>query len=202
MISGVRIYFEGSDRLKPGFSTFFHGLLDKCRSRKLGWTLVSGDTPTEACKDFHRALADHPSALNILLVDAEAPVSTTHPWEHLASRPDNRLPKPKGAAEAQAHLMVQVMESWFLADKEALEIHYQHGFDANRLPATSSIEDTPKDRVSAGLKEATRHTKKGEYHKTKHAPALLAAIDPAKVRAASPWCDRLFRTIEEAIDGA
>jgi hypothetical protein len=39
----------------------------------------------------------------------------------------------------------------------------------------------------------------GEYHKTKHAPNLLAIIDPALVRNAAPNCDRMFRLILDAL---
>ena len=42
-------------------------------------------------------------------------------------------------------------------------------------------------------------TQKGKYHKTMHAPDLLARIDAAKVRAAAPACDRLFNVLEHLI---
>ena len=65
-----------------------------------------------------------------------------------------------------------------------------------RLPANPKVEEIHKSDIAKGLRDATRHTNKGPYHKTKHAPAILARIDTAKVREAAPSCDRLFQAIE------
>jgi hypothetical protein len=56
----------------------------------------------------------------LLLVDAEAPVVERDPWRHVAQRPDDKWQKPAGATEDHLHLMVQCMEAWFLADRQAL----------------------------------------------------------------------------------
>jgi len=94
--------------------------------------------------------------------------------------------------DEQAHLMVQVMESWFLADQDTLSSYYGQGFLRNSLPRQKDIERIDKQRVLGALSHASRLTQKGTYHKTKHGFELLELIDPALVRAASRHAENLF----------
>jgi hypothetical protein len=195
----IRVYFEGDRRLKQGFVDFLRQLQSLARSKRMYILPVA--CGSKMLKDFSHALEDHTEGVNLLLVDAEELVVGSDPWNHLANRQDNRLVKPRNAGSEQAHLMVQVMESWFLADREALAAYYRQGFRAGSLPS-APIESIPKADVLRKLKAATRNTQKGKYHKTGHAPELLAKLSAEKVRAASPWCNRLFETIENAIEAA
>ncbi|MEH1902867.1 MAG: DUF4276 family protein [Nostoc sp.] len=52
------------------------------------------------------------------------------------------------------------------------------------------------------LEAATRRTDKRKYHKTNHASKLLELLDVAKVRQASPYCDRLFTTLTGIMDAS
>ena len=88
--------------------------------------------------------------------------------------------------------MVQVMESWFLADKDALSKYYGQGFLSNSIPGQPNIELIPKQRVFDALEHATRPTQKREYDKTRHGFDLLELIDPALVGAASTHARNLF----------
>jgi hypothetical protein len=45
--------------------------------------------------------------------------------------------------------MVQAMEAWFLADREALAEFYGNGFSAQNLPGSpTNIEAIPKDDLN------------------------------------------------------
>jgi hypothetical protein len=88
--------------------------------------------------------------------------------------------------------MVQVMESWFLADKHALAVYYGQGFLAASLPGHPNVEQIPKQDVLKSLEHASKPTQKGPYHKTRHAFDLIEKIDPARVRAASVHAERFF----------
>jgi hypothetical protein len=201
----VHVFCEGDRRLRRAFDRFVSGLRFRAESRGIRLRMVP-------CKDRHRALdsfvrsVQGPSHIRgILLVDAEGAVAGScwgKPWTHLGSLQAARLHRPDKARDDDAHLMVQIMESWFLADREALLDYYGSRFRPSSLPAEREIEKIPKSRVLNGLKRSTASTRKGEYHKAVHAPEILARIDPARVRAASPWCDRLFKTIESAIETA
>jgi len=121
--------------------------------------------------------------LAILLVDAEAPVAAgERPCAHLRDRDGWTKLMP----ESHVHLMVQCMESWFLADRPTLQEYYGQGFRLNSLPGNPDVEAVSKQDVMEGLARATEDTTKGEYHKTQHGFAILENLDPAKVRACSP----------------
>ena len=126
----------------------------------------------------------------MLLVDAEAPVTSQEPWQHLNAR--DGWERPDAATNEQCHLMVQVMESWFLADVDVLASFYGNGFRRVSLPQNPNIEQVSKQDIDDGLTDATRHVTKGRYSKGKHSFEILAKLDPAKVRKASPYADRLI----------
>ena len=91
--------------------------------------------------------------------------------------------------------MVEVMESWFLADVDALESYYGRDFRRQDLPPTTDVEGIPKNDVLNRLSQATRNTGKGSYSKGKHAFEILEKLDPAKVRGASPHAECLIQAL-------
>jgi len=136
----------------------------------------------------------------MLLIDAEQPVQAGNPWEHL--RLQAGWSRPAGATDQQCHLMVQVMESWFLCDVETLADFYGTGFLQNALPGNSNVEVVPKSDVLSGLTRATGQTRKGPYSKGKHSFSLLAKIDPAKVERGAPYAKRFLEALRAHAGGA
>ena len=128
----------------------------------------------------------------MLLVDSEGPVAAPV-WQHLKAR--DKWDRPFGVTDDQAHLMVQCMEAWFLADKECLAAFYGQGFIAKQLPQNTNVEQVPKSDAIRGLKMATRGTKKGEYSKGSHSFEILEGIDPGKVKAL-PHAAKLLAVLE------
>lgn len=157
-----------------------------------------------ACGGRQNAFAQFCTAIRggedsaVLLVDSEAPVAHGDPWQHVAQRPGDKWVKPAGATEDQLHLMVQCMEAWFLADRQALGRFFGQGFNENALPAaTRTAEDVDKVELYHKLEQATRTTKtKGTYQKGQHAFKLLAKLDPNLVRKSSRWAERFFATLD------
>jgi len=146
----------------------------------------------EAFATRHRESANkNESAL--LLVDAEGPVGKALPWEYLNDR--DGWNRPDGATDEQCHLMVQVMESWFLVDRTALEEYYGQGFQESALPSNPQIEQVAKNDVFNGLNRASRNTTKGRYDKGRHSFEILEKIDPEKVTDASPHARRFVETL-------
>jgi hypothetical protein len=109
----------------------------------------------------------------VLLVDAEAPVTATSPWDHVKARPGDGWDKPGAATDDHLHLMVQCMESWFLADRDAMRRFFGQGFQESALPpATAKTEDVSKNDLYAKLEQATRSTKtKGARSASDMAPS-------------------------------
>ena len=95
--------------------------------------------------------------------------------------------------------MVQCMESWFYADKEALVRLFGRGFNAKALPGDKNIERIPKKDVLSRLNRATRNAKHGPYDKGVHSFSILEQIDPQKVTAASPHARRLMDALREEL---
>ena len=185
----VRIYFEGDASLRPGFRELFKGL----GGAKLRLNLIACGADFVA--DFVSGVKRNPNALNILLQDAEGPYSPAVAQE--TRRRINRYDSGQRIADDQLHFMVPLMESWFLADRATLRNYYGPGFAENRLPVNRQVEEILKEDVINDLANATRNTAKGRYHKTRHAPELLARIDAARVRAAAPIGARLFSLLEQ-----
>ena len=79
--------------------------------------IIASGSRDEAYGDFEAAHAQG-NVTAMLLVDAEEEVTASGSWDHLRSRDNWR--RPPGALNDQCHLMVQFMESWFLADRPAL----------------------------------------------------------------------------------
>ncbi len=143
----VRIYveggFEGSTKsnCRKGFSALIERVIEPEHFK----IIASGDR-AKAYKDFCSALRQHPGDYLILLVDSEAEVTATMPWQHLKARQGDNWEQPDGVESDQAHLMVQVMESWLLADRKTVAAYYGKGFLANSLPRQTNIEKIDKEQ--------------------------------------------------------
>jgi len=193
----LRIFVEGGAQgstkagCREGFRKFFEKVLPSG-----SFAITASGSRADAYKDFCLAVKQSDGDYNVLLVDSEESVSKD-PWTHLAERKGDGWKRPAGAADDQAQLMVQVMEAWFLADREALVEFYGQGFTTGSLPGQKNVELIAKQDVYNALSNASRNTKtKGEYHKTRHGFDLLETIDPAKVRTASVHAERLLTMME------
>jgi len=205
----VTIFIEGGgDRddlrteCRKGFRQFFERAGLKGRMPKP----IACGARDAAFDRFRTALSIAKSGeFAILLVDSEDPVAIdpatknhVSPWIHLTSQA--RWTKPATATDDQAHLMVQCMETWFLADPDSLKTYFGPGFKADKIKTHPKLEDVGKSTVFKELAEATATVKtKSKYDdrsKGTHSFEILAKLDPAKVREACPHADRLLKTLE------
>ncbi|KIX33649.1 hypothetical protein SY87_33350 [Burkholderia pseudomallei] len=197
----VKLYVEGGGdtaalktACREGFTTFITkaGLGKRPR-------IVACGSRRDAFDSFCTAIASGEEAF--LLVDSEEAVNEQHqqgqpntwqPWAHLKARQGDGWDKPKGTVDTDCHLMVQIMESWFLADRDTLKAFFGQGFKDNALPAANNaIEGVAKQQVYHALAQATNNCKtKATYGKGEHSFKLLTMIDPAKIIQASPWANR------------
>lgn len=203
MVDEVRIYAEGGGdgkdtkaAIRRGFGEFLSDLRGLARERLIRWNIIGCGPRNAAFDAFKTALRTHMGAFNILLVDGEGPVNRT-PWQHLLEC--NGWDRP-GVPDEQCHLMVQMMEAWIVADIDAMESYYGHGFRRQAIPARNDVEAIDKAILEMSLEDATRYTRKGLYHKIRHGSALLCRINPHTVRSKAPHCERLFTTIAGKIE--
>ncbi|MCI0378320.1 MAG: DUF4276 family protein [Gemmataceae bacterium] len=204
----VTVFVEGGgDRedlrteCRKGFRLFFERAGLKGRMP----TIKARGSRGSAFDGFQTALSIAKSKeFVILLVDSEAPVETdpatqnqVSPWLHLTRR--DGWTKPVSATDDHAHLMVQCMETWFLADPDCLKAYFEPGLKADKLKPHPRLEDVNKSTVFKELADATAalktKSKYDERSKGTHSFEILARLDPAKVRKACPHADRLLKTL-------
>lgn len=208
----VKLYVEGGGKTaalkagcREGITTFItkSGLENRPR-------VVACGSRSDAYESFCTAIANGEDAM--LLVDSETPVSEAYqqghdpaqwlPWSHLKQRKGDGWNKPTGSDDTDCHLMVQVMESWFLADRATLKAFFGDGFKENQLPApTRSIEGVMKEDLYRALGRATAACKtKAPYGKGEHSFKLLTNIDATKVATASPWAKRFIVELKKKLN--
>ncbi len=194
----VRIYVEGaasgiSNQNVAKFREALHTFLEKALGDSPRPSVIPAGSRDQAYKEFRNSSKAHPGTFAVLLVDSEDPVTEGKTaTAHLRDRENWAVP------EGQAH-MVQCMESWFLADKKALALHYGDGFKEQALPQNPQIERIAKTDVMKGLDAATKETGKGKYHKTRHGFEILGLIDPNKVTKASDFASKLIEALREKL---
>ena len=205
-MSTITIYLEGGgdgkntkSALRLGMNAFLDPIKQLARTKSWHWKLVPCGGRKETYDRFRTAVTIPVEGIVVLLVDAEAAVSSNTLRAHLKKRDNWDL---RFATDDMVHLMVQAMETWIVADPDALAAYYGQRFLAKALPNNANLESVPRADISRALQQATRRTQKGEYHKIRHASEILQRIDQQRVWQRCPACARLFRTLGQAISVA
>lgn len=192
----MKIYVEGggdSPDLNKACRSGFGKLFERAGlAGRMPRVVVCGSR-AETIKDFCTATGRAQQGEFVcLLVDSEAPIKEdASPWAVLDWQ------QPAGTSDESAHLMVQCMEAWFLADTRAVELFFGRNFRGNALPKRSDVEKIPKRDVFTALERASM----GRYRKGRLSFDLLGTLNPAKLAAASPYAARLFDTLRRKAQG-
>jgi len=192
-MAAVTIYVEGGGDTARGlqqtrlafgdFFSEFTGSMPK---------IISCGGRGKAYDDFIAAAENDPDAFIILLVDAERSAGGRLPTEHLAAPPDRW--NLDGIPDDRLHMMVQAVEAWMIADRDAVRDYFGQGFNENPLPGRPP-ETIPKDDLKRALENAGRDTKKKGYHEISDGTEILKLLDAATVRNKCGWCRRLFTVL-------
>lgn len=191
----MRLYVEGggdSKVLRTRCRRGFRAFLEKAGLKGRMPRVVACGNRQDAYDAFVTAEAGE-DGRPFLLVDAEEPVQDSEPWDHLNRQAG--WERPATADDGQCHLMVQIMEAWFLADRSALEEYFGSRFEGNALPGNPNVEEVPKADLLTGLQQATRKTQKGRYDKARHSFELLAVVDPQRVTSVSLHARRFLDSL-------
>jgi hypothetical protein len=190
-LTEIWLYCEGHKLLRPGFEAFLSVLRRRAREKRCKFRVIPSGSGSTACRDFGTAIRENPRVWSILLIDSEGP---------LRANASASLCREQGWSESNAgsiFWMVEMMEAWFHADKDALADFYRSGFQRNSLKSNPNVEQISKKDLQHGLSAATKNSQKGDYYdnKTTHGTKLLASIDADLVRKSAPNCHDLFQTV-------
>ncbi len=187
----AKIYIEGG-----GEGEFLDTLFRQAWTRFFNEAGLSGRMPrvvrgqgrNNTFDAFRLAVANpKKDELPLLLVDSEDAVATGHSvWTHLKVRDGWDRPLP--ASDDQAFLMVQVMETWFLADRDAVVRFFGPKFIGRHIHSWPNLEAVPKKTILGALELATAGCTKpyDTNNKGRVSFELLRKLDPSKVEASCP----------------
>ena len=159
------LYLEGGNHLRPPMAQFIRratGPID-LKIQPCG----SGDNAIQECANDGDGL---------LLIDSEG-----QDLPQLAQRVASQI----GALD-RAFFMVQKMEAWFIADRNALRNHFGAGFRESVLPRNRNVEEVSIQDIDNALRNATRNCAKQRYLKGRDDVGLLNRLNPAAVYQACP----------------
>ncbi|NQT18754.1 MAG: DUF4276 family protein [Planctomycetes bacterium] len=196
----VRVYVEGGGdgkTLKIRCREGFRKLLEKAGFVERMPAIIACGGRASAFDDFKTAISDSAEdPYPILLVDSESAVHK-EPWDHLKER-DN-WDKPDNADDDHAHLMVQCMETWIVADQDAVKEFFGQKLLARALPPTNDLESRSKDDVQSKLRHATKDCGEDRrYEKGKRSFELLGRLDPTKLETL-PHFSRSRKALESKL---
>ncbi|SPE41776.1 conserved hypothetical protein [Candidatus Sulfopaludibacter sp. SbA3] len=156
----VKIYIEGGgdsayldERFREGWTAFFERAgLDNRMPRP-----VRGKGRTQTFDLYRTPVRNRrPDELPLLLVDSESlPAQECSPWQHLKARPEDNWDKPEGAGDDDAFLMICCMETWFIADRVALQRFFGQHWRENGIPKWETLEAISKEQVLKALNSAS-----------------------------------------------
>ncbi len=195
----VRVYIEGGGEgqfhdtlFRKGWRQFFiaAGLSGRLPA------VVRGKGRAQTFDLFTTAVrGPRRDVLPLLLVDSEGPVTYGHSaWQHLRSR--DGWERPSGAAEGQVFLMVQLMETWFLADRDLLRNYFGAALREAHIKQWPMLEAVPKDTIVETLDLVTAACRR-PYSKGKVSYELLAKLNPHLVASACPHARALFDRLRD-----
>lgn len=206
MVKVIKIYVEGGSsgskdsniKFRQGFDAFLNELKEKARKKKIRLQPIPSFSTKETYDDFRFAIGNSPEDFSLLLVDSDEAVPGGETARAYLQRKHKKW-RLADVSDEQCHLMAQVMESWFLADIDALKKYYGKDFKENQIPKNPNVEEIAKNTVIKSLENSTAKTQKGKYQKINHGADLLGKIDTKKVRLAAHFCEILFDVIARKI---
>ena len=196
----VKIYVEGGgpnggdSACRQGFKRLF----EKCGFVGRLPRVMPCGSRNEAYDDFRNALARAArDDIIMLLVDSEDPVpDINRTWNHLHQR-DN-WQRPPGADDEDVLFMTTSMETWIVADHDALREHFGRNLQVNALPAMDNLEHRGRDDVLTGLQRATRNCP-GPYSKGPRSFVILGKLNPDVLEQRLPSFRRAQRILNNRL---
>ena len=180
----------------------FHRLLENSGFKDRKPRLVACGSRKNAFEDFKNAHARNRGGIFIAMwIDSEDPLQDLEAaWSHLKPRRDDQWTRPVGAKDDQVLFMTTCMETWIVADRDALKKHYRGKLQISALPPLDDLESRHRDKIREQLTHATRNCKNA-YAKGTRSFEVLAKLSPAALDAL-PSFKRVRRILNQNLPPA
>lgn len=199
------LYLEGggsgpdSKTLQSCCRRGFRKLLEKCNfNGPMPRTFASGgrDRVFDDFKTAHKN--KEPGQVVAMLIDSEEPMANIEEaWKHLQNVGTvTKWKKPKGATDDQVLFMNTCMETWIVADRDALQAHYGSDLQGSALPSLAALEARSRHDVQDKLTHATRKSKHA-YTKGRRSFEVLEKLSPDVLEEHLPSFARTRRILNE-----
>ena len=188
------LYVEGGGDRNPSLASecrrAFSKLFEKAGVQHKPRVIVCGGRKSAYDQFLHAHEVGEVEAW--LLVDSEEPVTASgSPWDHVKTRKGDGWDRPPGATDEQLHFMHVYMETWLIADPDALAKIFGPKFEKSKLPAIATLEKSNKQKLDESLSAAAKSTPSGRYVKGVHSFRVLGEVSPQKLRQLA-WAKRFL----------
>lgn len=169
----------------------FRKLLESCGYAGRMPRIVACGGRGAAYKDFVTAFSVSGGREFVaMLIDSELPLADVDAaWQHLSMNEGWR--RPAGARDEQVLFMTTCMETWIVADRNALTGHYGSRLQVAALPSLHELETRQREAVLNGLERATRDCPNA-YKKGKRSFEVLAKLNPGILEQHLPSFSRML----------
>lgn len=187
---------EGTIRCREGF----HKLLDRSgfMGRRPRLVPLGGRGAV-----YDRFVTEHSAKVGsyvAMWIDSEEPMADIEAtWNHLENvKTVDRWIRPPGADDDQILFMTTCMETWIVADRDALKGHYGNELQDSALPPLVGLELRSRHDVQKQLIHATRNCSNA-YSKGKRSFEILAKLTPDTLEEYLPSFVRVRRILGEKL---
>lgn len=197
----VTLYVEGGGKgkaLRSALRRGFSSLLSSAGFTGRMPRVVAGGSRNSTFDSFATAHASAADRYPMMLVDSESTITAQGQgpavgWQHLEQR--DGWSRPPGTADDQAQLMVTCMETWLLADRNALERRFP-GLASRRLLSPDGLEQRSTSDIQSSLRHATETSSRGHYEKSRDSFDLIGSVDPDVLRDRLPHFGRFLNALQ------
>lgn len=198
MSSTIYVEGGGSSAADRECRAGFRRLLERCGFQGRLPRMFPSGSRSSAYQDFrdHVTRSDRQEFVG-LLVDSETRVADIdRTWDHLTNRSGDRWSKPRGTTDEQVLFMTTSMETWIVADLEALQKRFGQKLNEDQLPPLVELESRSRNDVYRRLRRATSNG----YSKGRVSFELLGALDPDVLDQHLPSFRRTRRVLGENLE--
>jgi hypothetical protein len=133
-----------------------------------------------------------------MLIDSEEPAANLEKTREHLQKYETSWQMPADAHDDQVLFMTTCTETWIVADRGALTLHYGQKLQDTALPPLEVLESRSRHDVQDQLAHATRNCS-NSYQKGKRSFEVLAKLSPGTLEQHLPSFARARRILNEKL---